>query len=153
MYGESVFNNCEFNVTGDYYNVWTWGAKAVEFNDCTFNCDGKALLVYANVLDNGNYHQTVNINGCTFNDLGDDTVTGKAAIEITNTYKDPVREYDVIITKTTVNGFAQTVPGAGDFNAAYGSVEGSDIGTKVWGNKCKLPNTQINVMIDGVDVY
>ncbi|MBO5431502.1 hypothetical protein J5991_05605 [Methanocorpusculum sp.] len=148
------FNGCTFNVDGNYYNVWTWGAGTVTFNDCTFNCDGKALLVYANVLDNGNNKQTVNINGCTFNDLGDDTVTGKAAIEITNTYNDPeVRTYDVIITNIKVNGFAQSVPGAGDFNAAYGSVEGSDIGTKVWGNKCKLPNTQINVMIDGVDVY
>ena len=146
------FNGCTFNVDGNYYNVWTWGAGTVTFNDCTFNCDGKALLVYANVLDNGNYHQTVNINGCTFNDLGDDTVTGKAAIEITNTYT-PIRTYDVFITKTTVNGFAKTVPGAGDFNAAYGSVDGSNIGTNVWGNKCKLPNTQINVMIDGVDVY
>lgn len=146
------FNNCEFKVSGNYYNVWTWGAGEATFNGCTFNCDGKALLVYANVLDNDTTHQTVKITDCVFNDNGDDTVTGKAAIEITNTYT-PVRTYDVIIENTTVNGFAQTVPGAGDFNAAYGSVEGSDIGTNVWGNKCKLPNTQINVEIDGVDVY
>ncbi len=146
------FNNCEFNIEGNYYNVWTWGAGTAKFTDCTFNCEGKALLVYANVLDNGTTHQTVTITGCTFNDNGDDTVTGKAAIEITNTYT-PVRTYDVIITDTEVNGFAQTVPGSGDFNAAYGSVEGSDIGTNVWGNKCKLPNTQINVVIDGEDVY
>ena len=148
----SEFNNCTFNVSGNNYNLWTWGAGTATFNGCTFNCDGKAMLVYANVLDNGTNHQTVNINDCTFNDNGDDTVTGKAAIEITNTYT-PVRTYDVIINNTTVNGFAQTVPGAGDFNAAYGSVDGSNIGTNVWGNKCKLPNTQINVVIDGVDVY
>ncbi|MBE6541316.1 MAG: hypothetical protein E7672_02590 [Ruminococcaceae bacterium] len=146
------FNGCTFNISGNYYNVWTWGAGEVTFNDCTFNCDGKALLVYANVLDNGTNHQTVNINKCTFNDNGDNTVTGKAAIEITNTYT-PIRTYEVNITETTVNGFSQTVPGAGDFNAAYGSVAGSDIGTNVWGNKCQLPNTQINVVIDGVDVY
>ena len=146
------FNNCTFNIEGNYYNVWTWGAGTATFKGCTFNCDGKALLVYANVLDNGTYHQTVKITDCTFNDNGDDTVTGKAAIEISNTYT-PVRTYDVIINNTTVNGFAQTVPGAGDFNAAYGSVAGSNIGTNVWGNKCELPNTQINVVIDGVDVY
>jgi len=146
------FNNCVFNISGNNYNVWTWGAGTATFNGCTFNCDGKALLVYANVLDNGTTHQTVNITNCVFNDNGDDTVTGKAAIEITNTYT-PVRTYDVIITNTTVNGFAQTVPGAGDFNAAYGSVAGSNIGTNVWGNKCELPNTQINVVIDDVDVY
>jgi len=146
------FNECEFNIKGNYYNVWTWGAGTATFNKCTFNCDGKALLVYANVLDNGTLHQTVNITECTFNDYGDNTVTGKAAIEITNTYK-PIRTYDIFIEKTTVNGFTQTVPGAGDFNTAYGSVEGANIGTNVWGNKCKLPNTQINVVIDGVDVY
>lgn len=146
------FNECEFNIAGNYYNVWTWGAGTATFNKCTFNCDGKALLVYANVLDNGTTHQTVNITDCTFNDNGDDTVTGKAAIEITNTYT-PVRTYDVFITNTKVKGFSQTVPGAGDFNAAYGSVTGSNIGTNVWGNKCQLPNTQINVVIDGVDVY
>ena len=147
------FNNCTFNVSGNAYNVWTWGAGTATFNGCTFNCDGKAMLVYANVLDNGTAHQTVNINGCKFYDKGDDTVTGKAAIEITNTYNNPIRTYDVIINDITVEGFSQTVPGAGDFNAAYGSVAGSDIGTNVWGNKCELPNTQINVEIDGVDVY
>ena len=146
------FNNCVFNIEGNYYNVWTWGAGTATFNGCTFNSDGKALLVYANVLDNGTNHQTVKINRCIFNDNGDDTVTGKAAIEITNTYT-PVRTYDVFITNTEVNGFSQTVPGAGDFNATYGSVAGSNIGTNVWGNKMELPNTQINVVIDGVDVY
>lgn len=146
------FNTCVFNIEGNYYNVWTWGAGTVSFTGCTFNTDGKALLVYANVLDNNSNHQTVNVNGCVFNDNGDDTVTGKAAIEITNTYS-PVRTYDVFINETTVNGFAQTVPGKDDFNAEYGSVEGSDIGTNVWGNKMQLPKTQVNVVIDGVDVY
>lgn len=146
------FNDCTFNIEGNYYNVWTWGSGTASFDGCTFNCDGKALLVYANTLDNGTNHQTINITDCVFNDNGNDTVTGKAAIEISNTYT-PVRTYDVFIKNTTVNGFAQTVPGNDDFNAAYGSVEGSDIGTNVWGNKCQLPNTQINVVIDGVDVY
>lgn len=146
------FNKCVFNIEGNYYNVWTWGAGTATFKECTFNCDGKALLVYANVLDNGTYHQTVNITDCTFNDNGDDTVTGKAAIEITNTYT-PIRTYDVIIKNTTVNGFTQTVPGTGDFNAAYGSVDNGNIGTNVWGNKCKLSSNYLNVVIDGVDVY
>lgn len=148
------FNNCEFNVSGNFYNIWTWGAGTATFNECTFNCDGKALLVYANITDNidNQYHQTVVITDCTFNDNGDDTVTGKAAIEISNTYT-PIRTYDVFINGTSVNGFAQTVPGADDFNAAFGSVEGSNIGTNVWGNKCKLPSTQLNVVIDGVDVH
>ena len=146
------FNECTFNIAGNYYNVWTWGAGTATFNKCTFNCDGKALLVYANVLDNGTTHQTINITECIFNDNGDDTVTGKAAIEVSNTYT-PIRTYDVIIDKTTVNGFAQTVPGANDFNAAFGSVTGANIGNNVWGNKCQLSSDYLNVVIDGVDVY
>ena len=145
------FNTCTFNIEGNYYNVWTWGAGTATFNDCTFNCDGKALLVYANVLDNATNHQTVNITDCVFNDNGDDSVTGKAAIEITSTYAG--RTYDVIIENSIVNGFSQTIPGNGDFNSTYGSVEDGDIGTSVWGNKCKLSKEYLNVNIDGVDVY
>lgn len=146
------FNRCTFTIEGNFYNVWTWGAGEATFNECTFNCDGKALLVYANVLDNGTTHQTVNIKGCKFYDLDDTAVEGKAAIEITNTYT-PIRTYDVFITNTEVYDFSQTVPGAGDFNAAYGSVEDGNIGTEVWGNKCKLSNEYLNVVIDNVDVY
>ena len=146
------FNRCTFTIEGNFYNVWTWGAGEATFNECTFKCDGKALLVYANVLDNGTTHQTVNIKGCKFYDLDDTAVEGKAAIEITNTYT-PIRTYDVFITNTEVYDFSQTVPGAGDFNAAYGSVEDGNIGTEVWGNKCKLSNEYLNVVIDNVDVY
>ncbi|MBQ8229835.1 MAG: hypothetical protein IJZ32_03975 [Clostridia bacterium] len=140
------FKNCEFNITGDYYNVWTWGAGTVSFTECTFNCDGKALLVYANVLDNGTSHQTVNINKCTFNDNGDDTITGKAAIEITDTYPANNITYDVIINNTTVNGFSVTTQNSTTFG-------GSDLGTNVWGNKNLLTTDDLNVVIDGVDVH
>lgn len=47
LYGASeTFNGCTFNQDADAYNVWTYGAKKVEFNDCTFNCAGKSVLVY-----------------------------------------------------------------------------------------------------------
>ena len=140
------FNNCEFNISGDYYNVWTWGAGTASFTDCTFNCDGKALLVYANVLDNGTSHQTVNITNCVFNDNGNDTVTGKAAIEITDTYPANNITYDVIINNTTVNGFSVTEQNATTFG-------GTDLGTNVWGNKNLLTTDDLNVVIDGVDVH
>lgn len=152
LYSSCEFNNCEFNIKGNYYNVWTWGAGTVTFKECTFNCDGKALSVYANVLDNDTNKQTVHITDCVFNDNGNNTVTGKAAIEISNTYT-PIKLYDIFISNTTVNGFTQTVPGENDFNATYGSVENGDIGTNVWGNKCKLSNQYLNVVIDDVDVY
>ena len=140
------FNNCEFNISGDYYNVWTWGAGTVSFNGCTFNCDGKALLVYPNILDNGTSHHTVNITNCVFNDNGDDTITGKAAIEITDTYPANNLTYDVIITNTTVNGFSTTSQNATTFG-------GTELGTNVWGNKNLLTTADLNVVIDGVDVH
>lgn len=140
----SEFNSCVFNVQGDYYNVWTWGAGTASFNSCTFNCDGKALLVYANTLDNGTSHQTVHINNCVFNDNG--SIDGKAAIEITDTYPDKNITYAVIIEDTEVNGFSNTTQNA----TTYG---GTDLGTNVWGNKNLLTDTDLNVEIDGKDVY
>lgn len=150
-FGVCEFNNCTFNVSGNMYSLWTWGSSAVSFTGCTFNCDGKALLVYLNGAEDEGTHQTVTITDCTFNDNGDDTVTSKAAIEITSTYAG--RTYDVYINNTKVNGFSQTVPGTGDFKAEYGSVENGNLGTNVWGNKCQLSNEYLNVVIDEVDVY
>ena len=131
------FNNCEFNIEGNYYNVWTWGAGTAKFNGCTFNSDGKALLVYANVLDNGTNCQTVEINNCVFNDNGDDTVTGKAAIEIGDDYN---KSYNLIINNTTVNGYAI-------------NNDGINTGTTLWANKNSLGTDELNVIVNGVDVY
>ena len=151
LYSNSKFVDCEFNVSGNYYNVWTWGAATAEFEGCTFNCDGKALLVYANETGATNPSQTVKITNCVFNDNGNGDVSGKAAVEITSTYAN--KTYDVIIKNTQVNGFDVTVPGTSDFNASFGSVENGNIGTNVWGNKCKLSSDYLNVVIDGKDVY
>lgn len=142
----SEFNNCTFNISGDYYNLWTWGAGTATFNGCTFNCDGKALLVYANVLDNGTSHQTVKLTDCVFNDNGDDTITGKAAIEITDTYPAQNITYDVIIDNVEVNGFSVTEQNASTFG-------GTDLGTNVWGNKNLLTAEDLDVVIDGTEVY
>ena len=46
LYGDSKFENCTFNVSGDVYNIWTWGAPNATFDKCTFNSDGKAMLLY-----------------------------------------------------------------------------------------------------------
>ena len=140
------FNNCEFDIEGDFYSVWTWGAGTATFKGCTFNCDGKALLVYPNVLDNGTSHHTVNITDCVFNDNGDDTITGKAAIEITDTYPDNNLTFEVKITNTTVNGFSVTTQNA----TTYG---GTNLGTNVWGNKNLLTADDLDVIIDGTEVY
>lgn len=48
LYGASeTFNGCTFKQTSpDAYNVWTYGAKEVDFNGCKFDCAGKSVLVY-----------------------------------------------------------------------------------------------------------
>ncbi len=58
----NVFNNCEINITNEYLRVN--GAKSAEFNNCTFNTDGRAILVFQ---DGSNHEQTVTVKDCTFN--------------------------------------------------------------------------------------
>ena len=73
-----TFNGCTFNQdSADAYNVWTYGAKKVEFNHCTFNCVGKSVLVYN--------EGAVSSTGLTVTDTEfkvSAPVEGKAAIEI-----------------------------------------------------------------------
>ena len=73
-----TFNGCTFNQdSADAYNVWTYGAKKVEFNHCTFNCVGKSVLVYN--------EGAVSSTGLTVTDTefkASAPVEGKAAIEI-----------------------------------------------------------------------
>ena len=130
LYGKSVFNNCEFNVSGDVYNIWTWGAPEATFTKCTFNCDGKAMLLY------GTENTKLTMNDCVFNDKGGLSDL-KAAIEIGNDYN---KSYELIVNKATVNGFAI-------------NDKGINTGTTLWANKNSMPKDKLNVVVDGVDVY
>lgn len=131
LYESSSFENCTFNVTGDFYNVWTWGAAEATFDGCTFNCDGKAVLLY------GTANTKLTMNNCVFNDNGDDTVTGKTAIEIGNDYG---KSYEVIVNNATVNGFAE-------------NSNGIPTNTTLWSNKNSMGTDKLNVVVDGADVY
>ena len=135
LYGESIFDNCEFNVSGDVYNIWTWGAEEIEFTGCTFNSDGKALLLYRE--DGGTVNLTVT--DCTFNDNGG-LDSKKAAIEIGDSPYDDKPIYNVTVSNTKVNGY--------EIND-----EGISTGTTLWGNKNSMPKDRLNVTIDGDDVY
>lgn len=130
LYGNSVFEDCTFNVSGDVYNIWTWGAPTATFKSCTFNCDGKAMLLY------GQENTKLTMDSCTFNDKGGLTDL-KAAIEIGNDYG---KSYELIVNKATVNGF--------EIND-----KGSYTGTTLWANKNSMPQDKLNVVVDGVDVY
>ena len=77
------------------------------------------------------------MNDCIFNDNGDDTITGKAAIEIGNDYS---KSYELIVNKATVKGFAENPAGI-------------QTGSTLWANKNSMGTDKLNVVIDGVDVY
>ena len=130
LYGNTVFANCTFNISGDNYNVWTWTAPTVTFNKCVINSDGKALLLY------GGANTKMTINDSVFNDY-DGLDTKKAAIEIGSGYG---AKYELIVNNTVVNGYA--------INDA-----GINTGTTLWGNKNSMSQDELNVIVDGVDVY
>lgn len=131
LYGESTFENCVFNVSGDVYNIWTWGADEIEFTGCTFNSDGKAILLYREA--GGTVNLTVT--DCTFNDSGE-LDSKKAAIEIGDSpYEKPT--YNVTVSNTLVNGYE----------------EGENTGSTLWGNKNSMPDERLNVTVDGDVVY
>lgn len=64
IYGDiTTFDNCTFNL-GDGKYIWAYTSKKVVFNNCTFNTEGKAILIYN---EGGVTYQEVEVNGCTFN--------------------------------------------------------------------------------------
>lgn len=78
LYGASeTFNDCTFRQDADAYNVWTYGAKKVEFNGCEFNCAGKSVLVYNEGTNPGT---DLTVTDTAFH--ASQRVEGKAAIEI-----------------------------------------------------------------------
>ena len=127
---EVEFINCTFEQnSSDAYNVWTYGAGSVLFKDCTFNCAGKAVLVYNEGYVAG---QTVEFQNCKFNASA--PVAGKAAIEIDCTFT----SYNVVIDKATADGV---------INFANGSKSGSPVWNVKKGDK---PTT---VTVAGTVVY
>ena len=60
--GNSVFNNCTFNITNEYLRVG--GVYSAEFIGCTFNTDGRAILIFQDGTSN---EQTVLVKDCIFN--------------------------------------------------------------------------------------
>ena len=136
LYGESTFEDCVFNVSGNVYNIWTWGAPNATFDGCTFNSDGKALLLYREA--GGIVNLTVK--DCTFNDKGGLKNAMKAAIEIGDSPYIDKPTYNVTVSETTVNGYAI-------------NNEGKNTGTNLWGNKNSMPEDRLNVTINGTVVY
>lgn len=132
LYGKATFINCTFeNDMPNQYSIWTWGGTDVLFDGCTFNTNGKAILLYGQATAAKSTNLTVN--NCTFNDRNGGAA-GKAAIEIGNDYN---ATYTLTINNITVNGFAN----------------GKNTNSKVWANKNSMDAEHLTVTIDETKVH
>ena len=128
LYGKATFINCVFdNTMANQYSIWTWGGTDVTFENCTFNTNGKAILLYGRATASNPTNLVVN--NCTFNDRNNGAA-GKAAIEIGNDYN---ATYTLTVKNATVNGFA----------------DGKNTGSKLWANKNSMDAAHLTVTIDG----
>ena len=119
------FKSCNFVVeSNEQYNIWTYAADIV-FDDCTFNCAGKSVLVYK---ETGTNPYKVTLNNCVFN--ASQSVTGKAAIEIDSS----LNPYEVYINNCSQTGFAN------------GSVSNNPL----WNNK-NGNSSNLKVVVGGVE--
>ena len=131
LYGKATFINCVFeNTMANQYSIWTWGGTDVTFEKCTFNTNGKAILLYGGATASNPTNLVVN--KCIFNDRNNGTA-GKAAIEIGNNYN---ATYTLTVSNATVNGFA----------------DGKNTGSKLWANKNSMDAAHLSVTIDGSKV-
>ena len=131
LFGKATFINCTFeNDMANQYSIWTWGGTDVTFEGCTFNTNGKAILLYGGAAASNPTNLVVN--NCTFNDRNNGTA-GKAAIEIGNDYN---ATYTLTVDNATVNGFAA----------------GKNTGSTLWANKNSMDAAHLTVTIDGVKV-
>ena len=127
---DAVYDNCTFEQTSSSaYNIWTYGSTNITFNDCTFRCAGRSVLVYN---EGAIVNQTATFNNCTF--TASAPVTGKAAIEIDSSLPAGVgTPFKVVINNCTATGFDN------------GSVSGNSL----WNEK---KGTKATVIVDGVTV-
>ena len=135
LYGKATFIDCTFeNEMANQYSIWTWGGTDVKFEGCTFNTNGKAILLFGE-------EKTTNltVTGCRFNDRNNGTA-GKAAIEIGEANYGKHNNFTVVISDSeVVTGFA--------INS-----DGTNTGSKLWANKNSMDAAHLSVTIDGTKV-
>ena len=135
LYGKATFIDCTFeNDMANQYSIWTWGGTDVKFEGCTFNTNGKAILLYGQATAEKPTNLTV-IN-CTFND-SEKYVFEKAAIEVGNDYG---ATYSIVATNCKVNGFAI-------------NPNGTSTNSTLWANKNSMDAAHLSVTIDEVKVF
>ena len=131
LYGKATFVNCVFdNTMENQYSIWTWGGTDVTFDKCTFNTNGKAILLYGKAT--AAKPTNLVVKNCILNDRNNGSA-GKAAIEIGNDYN---ATYSLTIANCVVNGFAK----------------GKNTGSKLWANKNSMDAEHLSVTIDETNV-
>ena len=133
LYGKATFINCTFeNTMANQYSIWTWGGTDVTFEGCTFNTNGKAILLFGE-------EKTTNltVNNCVFNDRNNGAA-GKAAIEIGEANYGKHNNFTVVINGSTV---------------ASGFAAGQNTGSTLWANKNSMDAAHLTVTIDGTQVH
>lgn len=131
LFGKATFINCTFeNTMTNQYSIWTWGGTDVTFENCTFNTNGKAILLYGGA--SGSNPTNLVVNNCTFNDRNNGAA-GKAAIEIGNDYN---ATYTLTVNNATVNGFAA----------------GQNTSSTLWANKNSMDAAHLTVTINGTKI-
>ena len=133
LYGKATFINCTFeNTMANQYSIWTWGGTDVTFEGCSFNTNGKAILLFGE-------EKTTNltVKNCTFNDRNGGAA-GKAAIEIGDANYGKHNNFTVVINGSTV---------------ASGFAAGQNTGSTLWANKNSMDAAHLTVTIDGTQVH
>lgn len=131
FYGKASFKDCVFeNTMANQYSIWTWGGTDVKFEGCTFNTNGKAILLYGG--SSNKKPTNLVVTNCVFNDRNNGSA-GKAAIEIGNDYNST---YSLTVNDCTVNGFAA----------------GKNTDSKLWANKNSMDASHLSVTIDETKV-
>ncbi len=131
LYGKATFINCTFeNDMANQYSVWTWGGTDVKFENCTFNTNGKAILLFGE-------EKTTNltVNNCKFIDRNNGTA-GKAAVEIGEANYGKHNNFTVTLNNNTVIGHAK----------------GKNTESTLWANKNNMSAEYLSLTIDGTEV-
>ncbi len=134
MGGDADFIDCVFeaeNTAEKGYAVYGRGAGTLTFTDCTFNTDGRALMLFQDQTT----EVKVVMTNCTFKDNGNYDSKFKAVVE-TGDGSNKTSKFDITLTNCTAEGF-----------------EANNSTSSLWGNKDNIPADRLTVTIDGVKVY
>lgn len=126
----ATFDNCTFNQSIYDYSIWTYGSEDITFNNCKFNCAGKAVKIY----NEGNNGQKATFNKCSFTATNVPKTANKAALTINSSLLPDGVKFHIFANDCTVSGFAET--------PEFG-------GTSLW----DVEGTKAEVTVDGVKAY